>query len=92
MTRLTRSTRLTAVLSTCVVAIAGGLAAPAGAGGPDVAASRDATLVAMSADQQRACEAERQALQQQLNQCGADQQCRQRLQAAIASLNARCRG
>jgi hypothetical protein len=48
-------------------------------------------LLALTDEQVRVCQAEAQSLNQQLQQCGNDQQCRQRLQAAIQEHNARCR-
>lgn len=55
------------------------------------AESRDRLIVALSPEQAQACRRERQSLQQQLSQCGSNDQCRRNVQAAIDAHNARCR-
>lgn len=56
-----------------------------------VVSTNDGLVVALTQEQAKQCEAERQALQQQLNQCGSDAKCRAAVQAAIDSHNQRCR-
>lgn len=49
------------------------------------------TMLALTQEQARQCQAEQQALQRQLNQCGSNAKCRAALKPAIDSHNARCR-
>lgn len=70
------------------------LAAPAAAppeAQPQAISAGGPLILALSPEQAKACEREWQALQQQLNQCGSNEQCRRSVQAAIDAHNARCR-
>jgi uncharacterized protein YlxW (UPF0749 family) len=53
--------------------------------------SGNCMMLALTQEQIRQCQAEQQALQQQLNQCGSDAKCRAAIQAAIDNHNQRCR-
>lgn len=53
--------------------------------------SGNCVMLALTQEQIRQCQAEQQALQQQLSQCGSDAKCRAAIQTAIDSHNARCR-
>jgi hypothetical protein len=59
-------------------------------GAPDASFVKGAIILAeLTPEQQQACEAERQALEQRLSQCTTDE-CRQSVQADIDAHNARC--